>query len=82
MLVGSRLKIDIVSVLSFKSRNAVRQYNFVTVPDMRRTGSIRNCRCNIVFSLVHVSSSSFFMVPANFHWNKKRRLSSLRFGIY
>ncbi len=52
VLVRSGLEKDIVAVLSLVARYAVRQHDLVVVSDMRLAGSVRYCRCDIVFTFI------------------------------
>ena len=58
VLIGSGLEKYIVSFLSLKTCNGIRKNDFVRISDMRFSGSICNCSCNIIRSFVcHFHSS-------------------------
>ena len=49
MLVRSCLEEHIVSLLTFKTRDTVRQHCLISISDMRFAGSIGNRRRNVIF---------------------------------
>ena len=52
MFVGSCLKTDIITCHSLITGNGIRQYNLINISDVRFTGCIRNCCCNVIRPLI------------------------------
>ena len=59
VLVGAGLKEHIVALLPVETGNAVRQHSLIGIADMRFSGSVGDCRGNIIFlsDLFHLSVS-------------------------
>ena len=58
MLVGSRHKEYIIPLIAFKACHRIRQNDFISITDMRFSGSIGNCSGDIIRLLFH--GLSFF----------------------
>ena len=59
VLVGARLEADVIALKALETRQKVGKHYLVNVADMRRSGGIRNCGCQVIFGFFHKPPSFF-----------------------
>ena len=62
MLVRSGLKIHVITFLSLKPCNAVRQHDLISVADMRLPRCVGDCSRDIIFFLVTFCAHIVFLL--------------------